>query len=141
MSNTVLIYTDGSSDYKKKQVGCGAVLLDNNKIIHTISNNVSNEKLSKFNNVAGEILAVCYALEKAIQLGYKVSIIHIDYIGLINWYEGSWVARNWLSQLYVERIREYSKYIQIEFKKVKAHSNDKFNDLADELAKKSIGKG
>lgn len=137
----IIIYTDGSSDYKQKTVGCGAILIDNDEIISKISRNVTNEKLHKFNNVAGEILAVCFALEEAIKIGYEMAIVHVDYIGLINWYNGTWMARNWLSKLYIERIREYSKHIQIEFVKVKAHSDNKYNDIVDILAKKAIGKG
>ncbi|MBF1300150.1 MAG: RNase H, partial [Parvimonas sp.] len=40
---------------------------------------------------------------------------------------------------YRDKIKEFRKEIEILFVKVKAHSNDKYNDLADYLAKKSLG--
>lgn len=35
---------------------------------------------------------------------------------------------------------KYQKLINIEFNKVKAHSGNKYNELADQLAKKAVGK-
>ncbi|WXX02952.1 Rnase H [Staphylococcus phage LJLAME001] len=139
MHKTALIYTYGSSSYNKGLVGAGAVILDKNEnIVKEISKPIENSSLIKYNNVAGEILACCYGIEEAIKLGYKQAIVYIDYIGLIHWYEGTWSARNILSKTYINMIREYQKVIDINFVKVKSHSNDKWNDYADNLAKKSI---
>nr|DAN11151.1 MAG TPA: reverse transcriptase [Herelleviridae sp.] len=142
--DTVYIYTDGSSDYKKGLYGSGAVLLTNDKEDATIISEVSRagkfSSLVKYNNISGEILGCCYGLEEAIKLGYKQAIVYVDYIGLIKWYEGTWQARNKLSQTYVKMLREYRKSIDINFVKTKGHSNDYWNDYADMLAKKSIGK-
>ena len=140
MQDSVNIYTDGSSSYNKGKVGSGAVLVSiDGKIISEISKSVDKPGLIKYNNVAGEILACCYGIEEAIKLGYKQAIVYIDYIGLIHWYEGTWSARNILSQTYIKMIREYQKSIDINFVKVKAHTGNKWNEHADVLAKKSIG--
>ena len=40
---------------------------------------------------------------------------------------------------YRDKIKEFRKEIEILFVKVKAHSNEKYNDLADHLAKKYLG--
>lgn len=140
----VYIYTDGSSDYKEGTYGSGAVLVDSIEeeanIISEVSRGGNKKALSKYNNVTGEVLACCYGIQKAIELGYKQAVVYIDYIGLIHWYEGSWQARNILSQTYIKMLREYQKYIEINFVKVKSHSGDKWNDYCDKLAKKSIGK-
>ncbi|AFF28535.1 ribonuclease H [Staphylococcus phage SA3] len=139
MQDSVNIYTDGSSSYNKGKVGSGAVLVSKEgNIIAEISKSVDKPGLIKYNNVAGEILACCYGIEEAIKLGYNQAIVYIDYIGLIHWYEGTWSARNILSKTYINMIREYQKVIDINFVKVKSHSNDKWNDYADNLAKKSI---
>lgn len=140
MHKTALIYTDGSSSYKKGLVGAGAVILDKNEnIVKEISKPIENSDLIKYNNVAGEILACCYGIEEAIKLGYKQAIIHVDYVGLIQWYEGSWKTKNNLSKTYISMLREYSKFIDINFIKVKAHDNNKWNEYVDALAKKAIG--
>ena len=115
MHDRVNIYTDGSSSYNKGKVGSGAVLVSTDKkIISEISKSVDKP-------------------------GYKQAIVYIDYIGLIHWYEGTWSARNILSQTYIKMIREYQKVIDINFVKVKAHTGDEWNEYADNLAKKSIG--
>ena len=40
--------------------------------------------------------------------------------------------------MYRDYVNEMKKYINIEFHKVKAHSNIEYNELADKLAKNSI---
>lgn len=144
MDKIVYVYTDGSSDYKEGTYGSGAVLLDSPnedaKVLSEVSKGGNKKALSKYNNVTGEVLACCYGIEKAVELGYKQVVVYVDYEGLIKWYEGSWQARNILSQTYIRMLREYQKYIMIEFVKVKGHSDNKWNDYVDMLAKKSIGK-
>lgn len=133
------LYTDGSSDYKKGLIGSGFVILDSNgNILYEGSKSIDNEKLIKYNNVAGEIMACCYGIEKCIELGIKQVTIYVDYNGLIHWYNGSWRTKNDFTKMYVEMLRKYSKFIQFDFVKVKGHSGDKYNDMVDELAKKSI---
>lgn len=136
------LYTDGSSNYKKGLYGSGYVIVKNDTELYSESIKGKHESFVKYNNVAGEIFACLYGIEKCIELGYTNTIVVVDYIGLIKWREGSWQARNELSQLYVKMLRHYEKFIQIDFVKVKAHSTgedgDKWNDYADGLAKQSI---
>ena len=40
---------------------------------------------------------------------------------------------------YVEFVNNIKDKIKVNFIKVKSHSNDKYNDLADMLAKKALG--
>lgn len=140
MQSSINLYTDGSSDYKKGLVGSGAVLVQNDKVVAEVVKEVDKPGLIKYNNVAGEILACCYGIEKCIELGYKQVIVHVDYAGLISWYEGTWQAKNILSQTYIKMIRAYQTSIDINFIKVKAHEGNRWNEHADMLAKKSIGK-
>lgn len=135
------LYTDGSSNYKKGLYGSGYVLVENDTIIFSNSIKGKYEQFIKYNNVAGEIFACLYGIEKCIELGYNLVIVNVDYNGLIMWRNGTWKAKNELSQLYIKMLRHYEQFINIEFNKVKAHSKelgDKWNELADELAKNSI---
>lgn len=52
---------------------------------------------------------------------------------------GEWKCNLPLTIGYRDKIKEFRKEIEILFVKVKAHSNEKYNDLADHLAKKSLG--
>lgn len=135
------LYTDGSSSYKQGLYGSGYVLVENDKEVFSKSIKGKYDKFIKYNNVAGEIFACLYGIEKCIELGYKMVIVNVDYNGLIMWRNGTWKAKNELSQLYIKMLRHYEKFINIEFVKVVAHSKelgDKWNELADELAKNSI---
>lgn len=137
----VKLFTDGSSDFKKGLIGAGAVVLDNdNNILSKVSKSVDRQDLKKYNNVAGEIIACCYGIEECIKLGATHVTVYVDFINLIKWYDGSFRTNTKLSQLYVQLLRQYRTKIDFDFVKVKGHSNNEYNDMADELAKKSIGK-
>lgn len=143
MHKEVHAFTDGSSDYKRKVYGSGSVLLTNPTeeadIVSEVIKGGDNPRLMKYNNITGEVLATCYAIEEAIRLGYSTIYIYADYIGIIKWALGEWQARTDISILYKNQVTEYSKFIDIKFEKVKAHDGNKWNDYADFLAKKSIG--
>ena len=66
--------------------------------------------------------------------------------GITQWIQG-WKRNNWKNskrqdvankELWLELDYEKNKFSNIEFIKVKGHSGNKYNDLADELAKKAI---
>lgn len=56
------------------------------------------------------------------------------------WATGEWNTRNPVTSDYANKIREAARQIEISFRKVKAHSGDTFNELADKLARQAIGK-
>lgn len=55
------------------------------------------------------------------------------------WATNKWSANNEMTQMYKDKMEKYRKEIKITFNKIKSHSNDKYNDIADLLAKKAIG--
>ncbi len=134
--DTVIAYVDGSFNLKEKTYGAGVVLIKDDK--EETFNKAYQDNYYIHRNVAGEVKAAELAIEKALEKSYKKIIIHHDYQGIASWAEGEWKANNTLTQSYQAFIREAREKIQIGFVKVKGHSNDKYNDLADELAKKAI---
>ena len=64
---------------------------------------------------------------------------HYDYAGIEEWYNESWQAKTPIAMKYVEFVKDIKDKIKVNFIKVKSHSNNKYNDLADELAKKALG--
>ena len=44
-----------------------------------------------------------------------------------------------LEELSDDKVKDIKKYVDIKFVKVKGHSGDKYNDLADKLAKEALG--
>lgn len=133
----LVAYVDGSYNVKSGEFSYGAVLLYEGQEIH-LSKKVEDKELALMRNVAGEIkgaeAAMQYALEHQIP---KVTIYH-DYEGIARWCTGDWKANKEGTIAYRDFYRKITKNIEIEFVKVKGHSNDHYNDLADELAKKAI---
>ena len=54
------------------------------------------------------------------------------------WADRRWKANNPLTQGYRDYVAEARKTIDIRFVKVKAHAGNKYNELADRLAKKAL---
>lgn len=92
-------------------------------------------------NVAGEMLGAMFAVKWAIVNGYSEVEIRYDYEGIEKWVEGQWKAKNELAVKYAKAMNEWKESIQIFFSKVVAHSNNKYNDMADELAKAALTEG
>lgn len=131
-------YIDGSYDKTTGAYSFGGVLLVEGKEYHFFKKYDADE-FSIYRNVAGEIKGSGYILSYAIKFGIKEMNIIYDYIGIEKWYNGKWKANSKIAQAYVDYVEKIRSKIVIHFIKVKSHSNNKYNDKADELAKKALG--
>lgn len=136
--NTLTAYVDGSFG-SGDNFGCGVVLIKNGKVIHTISEKRVDPELAKMNNVAGEITAAMIAMEYALKGGYTAITIYHDYKGVADWCTGEWKATKPGTKAYKDFYNNVTKKIDVKFVKVAGHSGNKYNDLADELARDAIG--
>lgn len=132
-------YVDGSYNIETCAYGFGCVLLLDGKVIHRVCGKGSNEENALLRNVAGEILGSMVAIEYAIKNGYDKITLYYDYEGIEKWATGTWKTNKPGTQYYASKIMEYKKDVSISFVKVTAHSGDTYNDMADALAKKSVG--
>lgn len=135
--NTVIAYVDGSYDKDTKLCGYGIVLIVGDNV--STFSGIIDDSNTEMRNVTGEIVAC----KLAMSLASKVSninklIINYDYEGLERWANREWEAKKYFTKEYVNCYDMYSKQFNIVFNKIKAHSGDKYNDLADKLAKESI---
>ncbi|CAF30393.1 viroplasmin family protein [Methanococcus maripaludis] len=130
-------WVDGSFNLKNKEYGAGALILFNG-IEKEIKAKGNDTELSKMRNVAGEILASELAMEYAVSKNVKNLVIYHDYIGIEKWCTGEWKTNKSGTIEYIEKCINYLKKLNIEFVKVKAHSGDKNNEIADKLAKESL---
>ena len=76
------------------------------------------------------------AVNHALINGFKKIYIVNDYAGISCYPTGAWKPKTEESKRYKSLMDNYMKLIDINFIKVKGHSNNKFNDIVDELAKK-----
>ena len=135
----LVAYVDGSYNQKTKVFGYGAVILDNGKIIHEISNGSNKEEFVEMRNVAGEIYGSLAAIKYAISKGYKSITIYYDYKGIEMWADGKWKTNKEGTKMYAALIQKYRRDIEIKFVKVAAHTGVEYNEAADLLAKKGAG--
>lgn len=146
--NQIIIYTDGSCSNNQEEEnsgGWGAVLMykDHYKEIYGGEKNTTNNRM--------ELTAVIKALEE-LKTDKVPLAIHSDSAYVLNcfkskWYE-NWRKNNWLNarKQPVENRDLWERLLdlaenkigldKIQWVKVKGHSGDKYNDIADALAKK-----
>lgn len=132
-------YIDGSYNSIENIIGWGGLLVYNHKIIdsffegETFENNGID---SNSRNIKGEINAIKEAINLAHWHNLKEIAIGYDYNGLKYWATGEWKTNLPLTKSYKEFMQEEMKNIKINWIKIKSHTGHKYNDMADELAKR-----
>ena len=126
------IYVDGS--YVNGCAGFGVVILKNGDLAEELYGPVPDTFSERARNVTGEIVAT----EKAVQWCQEHSIqevsIFYDYKGIEKWATGEWKTKQPLTREYADFIRNCG--VKIYWHKVESHTGDRWNNRADELAKK-----
>ena len=97
------------------------------------------DEYSSSRNVSGEIRGAAFIIQYAIKLGIKELDLYYDYRGIEEFYTGAYKASKDLSLLYQDFANKAKKQIKINFHKVKSHTNNKYNDMVDSLAKEALG--
>lgn len=140
-TGTLLTYVDGSYNdaVRKYAFGCVFILPDGK--IYTAYGNGDNPESLQHRNVTGEMLGAMYAVKTAMLNGFTTVEIRYDYEGIEKWVTGEWRSKTELTQKYTAAMREWGRSIRIIFTKVAAHTNVKYNELADQLAKKGLTEG
>lgn len=134
----VIAYVDGSYDDNLKKYSFGCILLLPSGDIVKESGNGDNPESLAIRNVAGEMLGAMYAVKWAMINGYSEIELRYDYEGIEKWVQGMWKAKNELARKYAAAMNDWKRFIHISFLKIAAHSNNRYNDMADELAKSAL---
>ncbi len=108
------------------------------EVVTTLKGSGSNPEVAKIRNVAGEMLGAMNAVRWARKQGYDALDIYYDYAGIEMWATGKWKAKNEYTQSYAEYMKKSMAEIDIQFKKVEAHTGNKYNEQADKLAKSAL---
>lgn len=135
---SAVAYTDGSFDIKTKRFALGAVLFYGGGEV-TFSECFSDPELAVMRNVAGEIMGARRIMEYCIEKNIDSVEIRYDYEGVEKWCSGEWRANKNGTIDYKRYYESIKDSLRIRFTKVRGHSGDKFNDMADSLAKAALG--
>ena len=140
--DNIILYTDGACSGNPGPGGWGAVLIFNG-----IEKELSGANPNTNNNVM-EITAVIEGL-KALKRPCNVNI-YSDSAYVVNCFEknwiNNWIKNNWVNskkepvknkELWLE-LYDLTKIHKVTFNKVKGHSNVKYNNRCDELARNAI---
>jgi len=122
-----------------KSFGCGCIILKDGEIIAEISKAYEDEELATMRNVAGEIKASELAMQYALDNGYTSLSIYHDYQGIASWCLGEWKTNKAGTIAYKQFYDDIKDKLKVHFIKVKGHSGDEYNEIADRLAKKALG--
>lgn len=134
----IAVYVDGSFMVDKNNYSYGLVVVKDDVVLYEDCGIGFDEEAISLRNVSGEVMGAIKAVEYAVQQNYEQITICFDYQGVESWALGTWKRNNRITQGYHEFMRNEMKKIKINFKKIKGHSGDKYNDMADKLAKSAL---
>lgn len=127
-----IYYVDGS--YMNDTIGWGFVYVQHNQEVTRMCGGIKpDENTSR--NITGELEATKMAVRHAIINELKEIYCVHDYQGISSYVTGAWKPKTQESKDYTEWMFYAQKKIDIKFIKVKGHSNNRFNDLVDQIAK------
>lgn len=134
----LLAYVDGSYYNATGEFSYGVVILQNGSE-YCFQEKLSDPELASMHNVAGEIKGAEAAMRYAVEHGYSQITIYHDYEGIARWCTGDWKANKSGTRAYKAYYDSISDRLEVHFVKVKGHSGDKYNDMADRLARQALG--
>ncbi|MEW8995217.1 viroplasmin family protein [Clostridium sp.] len=134
------IYVDGSYNISTEEFGYGLLVVESDIITYVNYGGGKNNECNQ-RQVNGELKAAIESVKYAVDNSYKEIVLFYDYAGVCQHATGAWERNTVLSQEYYEVINKLKKEgnINIIFVKVDSHTNDLYNDIADELAKSGAG--
>ncbi len=133
-----MAYVDGSFNKLTREFSYGAVIFYNGEELR-FSRKYKDRKLAKMQNIAGEIKGAEAAMQYCLDNDISSITIYHDYEGIAKWCTGEWRAEKAGTIAYADFYKKASAAVDIQFVKVKGHSGDKYNDIADKLAKEALG--
>ncbi len=145
-TDTVVIYTDGACSGNPGPGGWGAIISDGE-----LQKEISGAVLVTTNQQM-ELQAAVAALESLGNQPRKV-LLYSDSAYLVNCFRDRWFARwernGWMNakkepvqnkELW-QKLLKLARLHQVEFRKVKAHAGDYYNERADQLARNALKNG
>ena len=138
IGSAVAVYVDGS--YRDSIYSYGFVVVDvaEDRDLYRQKGRGEDAEAAKLRNVSGEMKGAMEAVNYCLQQGYGEVTICYDYYGIEKWALGTWKRNNVYTRKYHEFMQGKMEKLKIRFYKIKGHSGEKWNDVADLLAKEGL---
>lgn len=155
MERMIICYTDGSC--VKTCGGYGSVIITPRKIYPLYGaipeeTTKSNNGTTKCTNQIAELYAIYKTISWLLEVNCNTNVtIFTDSkycIGCLTQWNKNWIKNGWknaknkpvknkrIIQIILKNLEELQINVKVEFKHVKAHNGDKWNEVADKLANK-----
>lgn len=131
-------FVDGSFNPDTGVYGYGGFLCVNGEK-YPVQGNGHDEEMSSMRNVAGEIEGSMAAVKLAEEMKIHDLTILYDYKGIEEWAVGRWKTNKDGTTQYAEFMNHDNRTVNISFQKVDAHTGIDGNEMADVMAKHSVG--
>lgn len=133
-----IAYVDGSFNPETNEYAYGVVLFfDGGE--ERFAEKFSNDEMASMHNVAGEIKGSMRVMRFCIENNIKSVDVFYDYEGIEKWCTGAWQPKKPGTKDYKKYYNSVKDKVAVNFVKVKSHSGDTYNDIADSLAKAALG--
>lgn len=136
-NSEAVAYVDGSYNPETKEYACGVVMFYEGGEEH-LSVKFNNSELAEMRNVAGEIEGAKLAMRFCVENNIHSLDLFYDYEGIEKWCTGAWKATKEGTRAYKKFYNMVKDLLTVKFSKIKGHSGNKYNDLADSLAKSAL---
>ncbi len=136
-SSEAVAYVDGCFNKDTNEYSCGVVIFYDGGEEH-FSQKYNDPVMATMRNVAGEIEGAKRAIKFCIDNKIKSVDIFYDYEGIEKWCTGAWKVNKPGTIEYKKYYNSVKNILKITFVKVKGHSGNTYNDLADSLAKAAV---
>ena len=134
---SAIAYVDASYSDNERFGAIGIVLLTSSEVIQysEIPENLEDCALTSTNH---ELLAAAKAIKMAKERHIKNLIIKHDNSSIAELAKSHSVSKTSMEEWYKQLVMKHREKMSITFKKVKGHSKEYFNELADKLAYKAM---
>lgn len=138
--NLPVAYSDGSYSKKNNCYSYGVYLSPNyGRAPYLLQGRGNNPEFLPEKNIAGELIGAMQVAFTCQNLNIKEINLYFDYAGVEAYLTGAWEVKTPLALYYRQTMEIMQDVVKIHFIKIKGHSGNWGNDIADTLAKEAAG--